>query len=209
LATLGAYDLKARERFLDNKWQFQRTDWSDQGQMLPRNTWRRIPVLYALQHVPAGLVSDYLTAAYAILNAPGHDRLKTLLWTRDEEVIEYHQRFPNLSASSQGIPQAFTLRHFDTLDPAVADQRVEDLIDRIQGKGSRGQSPWVRGAAWRLTRAFYGLYDGVVNEIDRLLNAVPPPPPGVMAGLQAERAQLEQKKAILSQFLTVVEQNGG
>ena len=70
--------------------------------------------------------------------------------------------------------------------------RAAKATDRIQGKGSRTQPPWVRGAAWRLTRAFYGLYDAVVNEIDRLLNAVPPPPPGVMAGLQAERAQLEQ-----------------
>lgn len=204
LARLGPYDQEAWQRLLDNMWQYQRTDWPEQGQCIPENTrnrWRRIPVLYRLPPSPSWLVQAYVTSAYAILRAPFYDALRPLETWKDDEFVGYARRFGWPRPRRDFHPR---LEHFCTLDRAVADQRVQDLIDHVQGKVERDEEGNVilriPSVAEVLADGFIGLYQRVIQELQSRMNAVPPPRPWEVAGMQAEISQLRQKISILERF---------
>ena len=204
LARMGAYDLNARHGFLDDKWQYQRTDWSEEGACLPENAWRRIPVIYRLPQVSPSLVIAYTTAAYAILEAPFRQALGPLETWRDAEFIEYALRFGCRVPRRDFHPR---LQRFCSLDDELADGRVEDLIDRIQGKGHRAEPDWVPGVAWELTQGYIELYRRVIRELEARINAVPPPSPAEIAAMLAKITELDNKIAILEEFRTRLEES--
>ncbi len=208
LPKLGPYDFEAQHRLLDDKWQYQRTDWEEQGAMLPANAWRRIPVIYRLPRASSSYVHAYAAAAYAIAGAPFRDDLNPLETWKDDEFVGYARRFGWPVPRQDFHPQ---LRRFCTLDLAVADEHAQDLIDHIQGKVERDAAGNVvrriPSVAERLARAFIALYERVIQELEAQLSAVPPPSPGETAAIQAEIADLNAKIAVLEQFLATLTSN--
>ena len=206
LAKLGEYDLEPKTRILDDKWQYQRTKWPEEGEYLPENVWRRIPVIYRLPHVSSTLVNNYAGAVEAIRNAPFREDLRPLELWKDEEFITYSARF-GWSLSRRDLHTQ--LRHFCSLDAEVADREVQSVVDRTQGRGRRDDRNWIPGVSWQLTGAFISLYERVIGELEDRINAVPPPLPGDVPIMQAEIAALEGKISILEQFQERLESNGG
>jgi len=198
LARMGAYDLDARHRFLDDKWQYQRTNWPDEGELLPENAWRRIPVIYRLPRVGAWLVSAYTAAANAILGAPFRADLAPLETWKDDEFVGYALRF------GWGMPrQDFHpgLQRFCTLDAGTADRHVQKLIDHIQGSVQRDEEGQtvrrIPSVAEQLTDAFIALYRRVIRELEAQSEAASATE---AAGMQAEIAELESRISILERF---------
>ncbi len=193
LKRLGAYALSARTDLLDNAWPFWR-------QGLYSNSERRIPVLYILARAPADMAQAYVQAVYAILRAPFREDLRPL--DRDDEFDAYNRRFGRGGGSPDFHP---VLASFCSLDRTVADQRVQDLIDRIQGREDRDRNGnvtrRVRGVPETMTRAFIGLYQWVIQQLQAQLGTTPPPPPGQIAAIQAEIDQLQGKIDVLQKFL--------
>ena len=192
LAKLGEYDLNARTVLLDNKWQYQRTG-------LWNNRQRRTPVIYMLARAPAYLVSEYLAAVRAILRFPLRVALRVL--DRDDEYIYYSRFFGWRSRPPDFHPR---LQRFCSLDEDVAIERVEKLVDRIQGKVERdAEGNVVRRIpclAEVMTGAFIGLYERAIEEgTDGI-------PPDLSAG---QIAQLRNNVSILNLFLPIVQGRHG
>jgi len=163
LPTLGPYQVHAGTQFLDDLWQYPRTG-------LAGNLQRRIPVIYALTKASQGLSNAYVRAAMAIMNAPFRPQLAPL--DRDDEFLMYSQRFGWGSGAPDFHPR---LHGFCSLERSVAQERVDQLIDRIQGR----DDPHQAGVPENMANAFIGLYRRVMNE-------TPPPTPQEMAALQAK-----------------------
>lgn len=207
LAKLGPYDLQARHRFLDDKWPYQRTGWADQGELLPTNAWRRIPVIYRLPRVSSFYVNAYVAAANAIAAATFRDDLAPLETWKDDEFVGYALRFGWPVPRRDFHPQ---LRRFCTLDLAVADDHAQNLIDHIRGgveRDAEGNVRRIPSVAERLAEAFIALYERVIRELEAQLNAVPPPSPAEIAAMGAEINDLNAKIAILEQFLATLRSN--
>jgi hypothetical protein len=204
LPGLGPYHRTARNRFLDDKWQYQRTDWPEEGARLPVNAWRRIPVIYRLPQASPGLVSAYMAAANAILSSPTRADLAPLETWKDDEYIGYSARFGWPLERRDFHPR---LQRFCSLDPETADERAQSVVDRVQGRGRRGEPGWIPGVAWELTRARIALYRRVIAELSSRISAVPPPSAAEIAGMLAEISGLEGKIEVLQEFQTRLENN--
>jgi hypothetical protein len=199
LSSLDEYHLDARHHLLIDAWQFQQMRWAEQGNRVPENNWRRMPVLYALQETNWDLVLEYYRAAMAILTAPFREDLRPL--DDDPEFLYYKYRF-----GWRDRPRDFhpPLRGFCELDHGTAADRVQDLIDRIQGRpadadeGIRRVSSVAENMAnWFRLR----FYPRVIRELEVLLDADPPPPPSEIASIRAEIADLEARIALLTAFV--------
>ena len=201
LGKMGAYTLKANTVMLDDRWQYPQMG-------LWANRQRRIPVIYALQKAPAGLVNAYVQAAVAILRAPFREALKPL--DRDDEFIFYGTLFGWGAGAPDFHPR---LSGFCSLERPLADERVNELIDRIQGKVERdAEGHIVRripDLAERVTRAFIGLYQRAIRAYKELMSADPPPPPGEIAAMQAQIDQIQKKIDTLNQFLQTLQNTDG
>jgi hypothetical protein len=187
LRRMGPYRSTATTHLLDDKWQYPQMG-------LSSNRQRRIPVIYALAKAAPSLVNMYSQAAWALLKAPFQPQLRPL--DNDEEFIYYS----NLFGWGTGPPDFHPrLRPFGTLDLALAAERVQDLIDRIQGKvqpDDRGRTNRkIPGVPEKMTRAFIRLYQRVIDEL-RARSGTPPPPL-----VQAQIRELEKKIEQLTQFL--------
>ena len=184
LSKMGSFQIEANTLMLDGRWQYP--------QMGLSSSWRRrIPVIYLLQTAPPNLVTSYVQAVVAIYYASFQEALRPL--DNDEEYIYYGQLF-----GWGGAPDFHPrLNRFCSLDRSLADERVEDLIDRIQGR----DDPRVSSLAERMARAFIGLYERVIREYETLLGADPPPSAAQRAAMQAEIGQLRQKIDTLNQFM--------
>lgn len=204
LPGIGPYDLTAEHRFLDDKWQYQRTNWPAEGARLPVNAWRRIPVIYRLPQVSPGLVSAYLAAANAILSSPTRADLGPLETWKDDEYIDYSLRFGWPLTRRDFHPR---LRRFCSLSSATAAERAQSVVDRVQGRGRRGDPGWIPGVAWELTRARIALYRRVIRELTARISAVPPPSAAEIASMTAEIADLEAKIEVLEEFQTRLERD--
>jgi hypothetical protein len=181
LRKMGPYRLQATTHLLDDKWQYPQTG-------LSGNRQRRIPVIYALAKAPPAVVNTYVQAASALLQAPFQPQLRPL--DNDEEFLYYRGYAPDFHPR---------LRMFGTLDLALAAQRVQDLIDRIQGKvekDERGNVRKIPGVPEIMTRAFINLYQSVIDQLKAQSGTAPPPPP-----VQAQIQELEKKIEQLMQFL--------
>jgi hypothetical protein len=123
---------------------------------------------------------------------PLRDALKPL--DRDDEFIFYGTLFGWGSGAPDFHPR---LQGFCNLDRSLADDRVNDLIDQIQGK----KDPDIPDLAKRMTQSFIGLYQRAIQAYKDLISADPPPPPGEIAAMQSQIDQLQKKIGTLNQFL--------
>jgi len=204
LPTLGPYELRSRAPLLDNCWQYHQTS-------LPRywhDRWaHRVTALYQLPTAGGNYLAMYVQAALAILNMP--ERPALLILDRDPEFPAYAQRFGWRGGGSPDFHPS--LSSFCTTDLSVAHDEVERLLDRIGGVRPQQGPPRVNhvpSLAERMASAYINLYQSVIQELNNQLNAVPPPPPGQIAAIQAEIAQLQQWVGILSNFRQSLQNHG-
>ena len=182
LQSLGVYRVQSRLNLLDGKW--------NHPEMGIANSSWRIPLLYTLAtDVPATYPIAYLRAVIAILNPALQQALRPL--DRDDEYLYYRARF-----GWQGSQPHF-YRYFPerlcTFDHAAVQKRVDQLVDDIQGKApsQRSVARWV--AEWFRDN----LYGRAIWELKNLLATAPP---GQVAAIQAEIAELEAKWKALDDF---------
>jgi len=225
LSSLDEYHLDARHHLLIDAWQFQQMRWAEQGNRVPENNWRRMPVLYALQETNWDLVIEYYRAAMAILNAPFREDLRPL--DDDPEFLYYKYRFgwrdkaedfhpPRLRPRERRAdpPHDFMTERFCSLDHGEAQRWVQGLIDQIQGRrADEDQDIWrVISVAEDMADWFTdnranrlgvprGVYPRAIWELQNLINADPPPPPSEIASIQAEIADLEARIRFLTAFV--------
>ena len=192
LPSLGEYHLSSDDYLLDDKWQYQRT-------RVPANVSRRIPAIYELARAGPALKTSYIRAAVALRSWPGRQRLEPLY--RDDEFIAYNERF------GLGGPPDFRprMRSFCSLDQAVVASRVEDLVDRIQGKEVRNSEGAVirriPGVAERMAVAFRNLYRRVIRRLEAELEANEGRPGFPSGAIRLEIRQLEAKVTTLDDFI--------
>jgi hypothetical protein len=188
MAALGPFNLQNSTYLLDNKWEFQRTRLGD-------NWIRRIPAIYSLAQEPA-LREAYVSAAAAIFNAPIRPDLRPL--DRDDEFLYWENWAPDFHPP---------LQQFCSTDLELAEQRVDELIDRIKGRPREGDRPRVPSRAEVMADRFLRLYYRVVRRLQGMLDVEPPPP---NAGwLISQISQLSRKIDILEQFLARLRSGGG
>ncbi|MDZ7616809.1 MAG: TadE family protein [Patescibacteria group bacterium] len=193
LGRMGTYRLHASNPLLDDLWQYQRMG-------LSSNRQRRIPVIYELAQAPASYSQAYVQSVMAILNNPNRAALQPL--DQDDEFLGYSARFGWGSGAPDFHPR---LSQFCSLDHEIAQERVDDLIERIAGhveydaEGNEiGRTP---GLPNRMTQAWIGLYRRVIDSLQALIDAQPPPLPGAGAAMQAEIDQLERQIEVLQEYL--------
>lgn len=191
LGNLGTFRVQADALLLDDCWRYGEMSWQLNGETitLPGNTTPRIPVIYEYDK-QTQMATGYVQAALAIYFASFQDALRPL--DNDEEYIQYQGGAPDFHPR---------LSRFCDLDRSIADERVEDLIDRIQGR----DDPRVADLTERMARAFIGLYERVIQDYETLIAADPPPSAAEIAAMQAEINQLQQKIDTLNQFLATLE----
>lgn len=193
LKKIGPYSLTAESNLIDDTWEFQRFG-------LVSNESRRIPVIYALARAPATNSQGYVRAAMAIVGYAKRQALAPL--DRDDEFIGYAIRFGWGTGAPDFHPR---LQQFCSLDTKLADDRAKDLIDHIKGKVERDAQGRITrkipSVAETMTHGFINLYQRVIRELQNQINAVPPPDPGQVMGMQAEIKTLQGKIDVLQKYL--------
>ncbi len=198
LRKMPQFDLRAKTELLCDTWEYKRMGLGD-------NTSCRIPLVYTLPaaYEEAMWAQAYSAARKAILDLFQKNKD---LWPldRDEEWIFYsriiHSVDPRWPLEAPDFHPG--LNGFCSLDKELADARVNDLIDRIQGR----DDPRVPDVAERMTVAFIDLYRRTIEAYQRLLGARPPPSQTEIAAMRAEIKQLEKKIDTLEQFLKTLQQ---
>jgi hypothetical protein len=186
LGRMGQYRVHAETTLLDDKWQYQRMG-------LGSNNQRRIPVIYALAKAPASLSSQYTQAVVAIYRSPLQTQLAPL--DNDDEFIGYGMRFGWGNRAPDFHPR---VQQFCDLDRELADERVGQLVERIEGADIRDSSGRVRhvpSVAERMAQAFIGLYRRVIRALD-----------GQSPG---EAAMLQRKIDTLQEFVDSLSSGNG
>lgn len=204
LASLGGYRLGSGTTILDNCWRYRQTGlpywWHDHWA-------HRLTALYQLPTAGGNYLTLYVQAALSILNMP--QRSDLLILDRDPEFAAYAARF---GWRGGGAPDFHPgLSRFCSLDLSLAQDRVENLIDRIGGVAPKQGPPpvaHVPSLAERMAGAYIGLYRRVIQELQNQLNAVPPPSPAQIAAIQAEMADLQQKVDTLEAFRQSLQDHG-
>jgi hypothetical protein len=188
LSKMGRINLSTKAPFLDDKWQY---NWMGLGDIRQR----RIPVLYVLAKAPATLVANYVATVRAILYAPFRRQLDPL--DRDSDFIYY-----------TGGPREFHPRmsSFCDTDRDSVAARVQDLIDRIQGRNDKVRR--VDSLAKTMTNSFISMYQGVIAQYERLINSKPPnrPPAAEIARMEAEIPELKAKIKVLQDYAKTLRQ---
>jgi hypothetical protein len=198
LGKMGSFNLQAETFLLADCWPYGQMSWQPPGETqtygLGSNLTPRIPVIYEYDK-QQGMSAAYVQAVMAVVNAPFNNALKPL--DQDDEFILYGQLF-----GGGGAPDFYPrLAGFCDLDRSLADEQVQDLIDRIQGK----QDPHVPDVAENMTVAFINLYQRAIQAYNNLMNAQPPPPPAQVQAMQAQINQLQQKIDVLNRFLQTLQ----
>ncbi|MCS7306754.1 MAG: hypothetical protein NZ602_16800 [Thermoguttaceae bacterium] len=210
--TLGDYQLDARCPLLDNDWRYQRMPWDTEAWYWTgwHNEHRRIPVLYDLGFLAPQ--TDLLESLYqypAYRNA-FFAMARSFNWPmdfmamggpdlygrdiRDDEDQFYENFFPRIYVDPQGMQHnigfgrhhhriGVSLRWFCSLDESFIRQRVDNLVDRIQGRPDQNGN--LRGGvAVRVVRQYRNLYQAVLRRFQNPWPVDPPPAPGEMSALQ-------------------------
>jgi|YNPNPStandDraft_1061719.scaffolds.fasta_scaffold15612_2 hypothetical protein len=210
---LGDYRLVAHCPLLDNDWRYQRMPWDSEAWWDWtgwHNEHRRIPVIYDLGFWTPGtdlLESLYQDPAYrnAFFTMAGSFQWPLDFMAtggpdlygrdiRDDEDQFYETYFPRIYVDPQGVRHniAFgrhhhrvgaSLRRFCSLDETLIQQRVDNLIDRIQGNPDRN----IRGVAYRVVRQYRNLYAAVIQRFNNPWPVDPPPAPGELSALEQKR----------------------
>jgi hypothetical protein len=185
LQRLGQYTLRSTAQILDGPWSFSALGARNNGDF-------RVPHLYTVPTtVDPVYAQNYMKAVAKIYYAP----FQADLWPldKDDEWIKWKKRFPEelKKWSYNFIGRYAWLQPFCDLDEAGAQDRVNNLIDRIQG--TNGQT----SIAENMRRDFRDFFEDVVTVLENELNATPPPPPDVQARLQQEIKDLKAEIALL------------
>jgi hypothetical protein len=215
LAALGPYRLSAACSLLDNDWRYQRMPWEGHWYWGGgHNETRRIPVIYDLGILTAetDLVESlyqypaFVQAFYAMANGVNWDDFKPLAGPglygqdlRDDEDLFYENFFPSSYTYPDGrvVYRPFgrhihrvgaSLGGFCSLDETAIQERVDNLIDRIQGK----ERPHVAGVAERVARQYISLYRAVINRYNDPLPNDPSPAAGEISALEKKCDQLQE-----------------
>lgn len=203
LGRIGPYHLNAHASILDNHWQFQRTDWPEQGKGLPANIWRRIPVIYLLPKADRSVSGAYYQAVMTALQAPYREALAPL-----DDDPEYRRITAMLDPSGQGWAPNFTvsrrLAFHCTLDSTVHQGAVENLRNRVQGGTERDDNGNVRrviGLPEEMTRSILGAYNQAIAGLQSQLNSTPPPSPQEAARIQQMISDLQNESKPYQNFL--------
>jgi len=93
------------------------------------------------------------------------------------------------------------LQAFCHLDEQAVRQYVDRLIDHIQGNSDPQRGPLADSIAQYMTERFIRFYERVIRELENMISADPPPPPGEAAWMQQQIDALRQKIALLRQPL--------
>ncbi len=160
LRQMPEYHLRAHAKLLHNKWQFRNMG-------LDHNNERRTDEpegdpLYRLPDFP-DLRMAHFNAMNSLCNYWNYERELEVL-DREPEFRQYAQ---NLFASGGGYRDYHPRVGFCTLERSDVDEKVEDLIDRIQGRPEEGDEKEVPNLAERMTGSFVGYYKGVLRKIER------------------------------------------
>jgi len=194
LGKMGSYTITAQTWLIDNKWQYRRMGISD-------NWLRRIPVLYALAEAPAELVSSYVQSVLAISQAAFQTQLAPL--DADPDFLYYGALF-----GRGGAPDFHPrFQSMCTIDRAVTDRAVQQLIDRIQD--NRMKRRRVPSLAEVMARAFLGLYERALNGFQAMLQQKPPAPAQMIALAESQIPMLKGEIAALQQFLQTIQASSG
>lgn len=216
LKALGPYGLRADCPLLDNDWRYQRMPWDNEAWYWDgwHNEHRRIPVIYDLGIITpqTDLVESlyehagYRSAFFAMAGALNWQDFMAMggpdLYgndIRDDEDQFYENFFPQTYTDAQGtvhnIPfgrhhgrVTANLRRFCSTDEESIQQRVDDLIDRIQGNDARN----VAGVPERVARQYRRLYDAVIRRFNNPWPNDPPPGAGEVSSLQQKRDLADQ-----------------
>jgi len=197
LGRLGNYTAHAATAALNGRW-----GWEATGARANRDL--RIPLIYTVPQT--GAEFGYATAYVLAVARIWYSSFQADLWPmdKDDEFIYWGRRFAamGLDGWSRSAPDFY--RMFAWLDmPCSVDEtevrlRVDNLIDRIQGRNDDQADPPVHipGIAEQMRRAFRNFFQSVVDELTRQLQADPPPPnPGQ---IQQEIDALNQEIGLLS-----------
>lgn len=203
LPSLGPYRLRAACPLLDNDWRYQRMPWDDWYGYWGGggNEVRRIPVIYDLGIITPqtdlveSLYQDpgFRNAYFAMAGALNWNDLKPLggddpygRELRDDEDVFYENHFPPYPVPPGAFGRHMGNQHpglgsFCTLDEQNIKERVDNLIDRIQGKKDR---PRVPGVPERVSRAYQWLYRAAINRYNRQWPDDPQPQGNELKDLQ-------------------------
>ena len=189
LKKMGKYHVASQSDLLDGLWTY-----AQMGLLCDNWEWR-IPVLYKLSKADHSLVTAYFNAAIGILSASFRPALQPL--DKDDEFISYGEIFGWDNKPPDFHP---ALNKFCSLDGQLADERVAELLDRIQGKkGETGSR--VPDVAEQMTKAFIDLYKRVIDGIQHPESARPPLTDEQVAALKPRVKDLEEKIEQLQKFL--------
>ena len=193
LRKLGQYHLNAQDYLLDDTWEFQRMG-------LPSNTWRRISTIYALAKADPAFAAAFSQAVDVILHASYRPDLRPL---DDDEEFEYYTSTYLGRASTPNFGASRRLGSLCDTDRTAEQRQVDDLVDRIQGRVDRdAQGQVIRrvpGLAEDMAQRYVNFYTRMIQLLQNLLNANPPP---ANAGqIQAEISTLQSELQIVQQDL--------
>jgi len=195
LGRLGRYTLRSATEALNNRWV-----WEVTGSRGTRDL--RIPLIYTVPQTGAeyGYATKYIQAVVRIW----YSAFQADLWPmdKDAEFIYWGRRFQamGLRGWSRHAPDFFRsfawLSGFCSLDEVDVRSRVNNLIDRIQGRDDDQADPpvHVTGIAERMREAFRAFFERVVQELENELKAEPPPtdPGQIQREIDALNKEIDQ-----------------
>lgn len=193
LRNMGTYNLSAQSAILDGKWDFYNT----------MSAWyfseRRTPFLYAFQKASSHYGEAYVKAVVAIFCAPFRKNLRPL--DRDDEFLYYNQLFDWGTEAPDFHP---VFNGFCDLDQELAESRVQELIERIEGKIERDKdgnvTRRVSDVAETMTSGFIDLYQRVIEKSEALKKSKPPLPSEEIATLESRIKEMQENIKILKKF---------
>jgi hypothetical protein len=189
LPKMGPFTVHAQDYLLDDKWQYR-----EMG--IPWNNHRRTPTLYGNIAALGGQVDALYEEFTLLLNA-----LRTALQPLDNDIEFIYYRWWLTGRPSNAPDFHPRLQNFSSLDRELVKGLVSKLIDRIQGK----DVPKERSVAETMTRAFIDLYQQLIDRLNVLMQANPPPSPAQTAAIQRAIDGFQAKIDTLNQFLQTLQ----
>jgi hypothetical protein len=187
LKKLGNFHLRAETQTLDDAWR--------SAEMGICNHCLRLPLIYP-EFMPPETNNPVMPVLMKIYNSIHSQKLLALLFGLDPDFQKFQMLYGrSIPMFIQGIP-GWTSLHFGcTADPAVVEQAVDDLIERIQG------SRKMAGPLASLSNALKGYYQSVQAVIKAQMQADPRPSAEKMAELQRDYDMLEGYIKLIDQFI--------
>lgn len=194
LRRMGSYRLSAQSSLLDGKWAFYKD----------MSSWyfneRRTPFIYSFAKVSSRYGEAYIKAVEAIYCAVFREALRPL--DRDDEFLHYNTTFGWGTETPDFHP---ALNGFCDLDQELVESRVQELIERIEGKikrdGDGNVTRRVSDVAEVMTNSFIDLYQRVKDESEARKKSEPPLPSEEIAALDARIKEMQENIKNLNSFL--------